>query len=79
LSNIDTSYDYVVIYYSRSTSEADYNPITEYCKINKKFLIQNSMVCNIVITGDEHTTPVDISEINPLYNVIDAAKTSAVC
>ena len=39
LKNIDSSYDYIIVYYSRSTAEESYNEITEYVKINKKFLI----------------------------------------
>ena len=77
--NLDSSYDYLTVYYSRSTAEHQLNSVTEYVKINKKYLIQNPDTCNIVITGFEETTPVSLSDINLLYNVVDAVNTSAIC
>ncbi len=79
LSNLDSAYDNIVVYYSRSTAEAAFNSVTEYIKVDKKFLIQNQTECKIIITGFEDVIPVSITDINLQYNVVDAAKTSAVC
>ena len=77
--NIDSAYNYMIVYYSRSTAEGQNNSVTEYIKINKKFLIQNSDRYTITITGYEDTEVVTIQDINLLYNVVDASQTSAVC
>lgn len=79
LTDIDSSYDYVTVYYSRNTAEANYNRVTEYCKIDKKFIVNNADCCNILITGFEDVENVTVSDINLQYNVVDAVTSSAVC
>ena len=79
LSNIDSAYDYVSVYYSRSTAEGQMNEITEYKSIDKKYLVNNSGICNIIITGFENESDITASDINLNYNIVDAAKTSATC
>lgn len=76
ISNIDSAYDYIKIYYSRSTSENNANSITEYKKIVKKFPKTNSKT---IITGFEETEDVAVSDINTHFNIVDAVQTSAVC
>ena len=76
ISNIDSAYDYIKIYYSRSTSEDTMHPITEYKKIIKKFPKTNSKT---IITGFEETEDVTASDINTHFNIVDAVQTSAVC
>jgi hypothetical protein len=48
------------VYYSRNTAEGQNNFVTEYCKIDKKFLIQTKTDCTINITGFENVIPVSI-------------------
>lgn len=79
LSNLDSSYDYVTVYYSRSTSELNDNYSTEYIKINKKYLINNAEICNVIITGFEETTNIDQTDINLNYNTVDSVVTQATC
>ena len=79
VKNIDSSYDYVNVYYSRSTAEGLENSATEYIKIDKKFPINNANIANILITGFEDTIPVAVQDINLFYNVVDAACTQATC
>lgn len=79
LSNIDSAYDNVYVYYSRYTAERDENFVTQYRKVDKKFSVNNSGYCNIIITGFENVTELTSSDINLQYNVVDAAKTSATC
>ena len=76
ISNIDSAYDYIKIYYSRSTSENNTNSITEYKKIVKKFPKTNSKT---IITGFEETEDVTVSDINTHFNIVDAVQTSTVC
>ena len=68
ISNIDSAYDYIKIYYSRSTSENNTNSITEYKKIVKKFPKTNSKT---IITGFEETEDVTVSDINVHFNIVD--------
>ena len=74
--NVDASYDYIMVYYSRYTAEAGDNYVTEYVKINKKF---HKDASKIVITGFEESENISATDINLNYNLVDAAKTSAVC
>lgn len=79
LSNIDSSYDYVYVYYSRSTAEAGENMQTQYAKIDKKFLVNNAEICNVIITGFEDIIELSASNINLSYNTVDSVVTSATC
>lgn len=79
MTNIDSSYDYVYVYYSRSTAEAGENFQTQYAKIDKKFLVNNAEICNIIITGFEDTIELSSSDINLSYNTVDSVVTSATC
>lgn len=76
LSNIDSAYDYINVYYSRYTAEGNENFVTEYKKILKKFSRNDS---KLIITGFEDTQDVTVADINLLYNIVDSAKTSATC
>ena len=75
LSNIDIGYSFVKIYYTRYSAEIDGNYVVEAKRIDKNFLINNSGICNILITGDENETEVTLEEINESFDVIQNAKT----
>lgn len=79
LSNIDSAYDNVYVYYSRYTAEGDENFQIEYKKIQKKFLVNNTGYCNIIVTGYEEVQTIDSSDINLSYNIVDGVTTSATC
>ena len=79
ISNIDTAYSYVYAYYSRYTAVDQEEFNTEYIKIDKKFVVNNSGICNMLITGFEPTIPISAADINLNYNVIDAAHTATSC
>ena len=79
LSNIDLSYNYLYVYYSRYTAEQEENFNTEYKKIDKKFIISNSGTATVNITGFEPTFDVTDKDINLSYEIIDAAKTQEQC
>ena len=79
ISNVDSAYSYLHVYYSRYTAELGENYITEYARIEKKYIVNNGGVCKCLITGFEETTPVDASDINLSYQIVDAAKAQAVC
>ena len=76
LKNVDSAYDYIIVYYSRSTAEGGENMVTEYCRIDKKF---NKSSNRLIITGFENVIQVPVTDINTHYNLVEAAKTQATC
>ena len=78
ISNIDSSYDYIKVYYTRSTSDVDQLRHTMACRIDKKFVVRNGS-CSVLITGNEDKTDIPISDINVQYFMVDKAKAQAAC
>lgn len=79
LSNLDIGFQYINVYFTKSTSELNQSSnITAY-KIDKSFAINSDNNCYIKITGNETTTPITIEEINPKYLLAETVKTQAVC
>lgn len=79
MSNIDSAYDYLYVYYSRYTAEQGENFNTEYIKIDKKFVVSNQSTCNISINGYEPTIPITAADINDTFEIVDAAKAQVSC
>lgn len=78
VSNIDSSYDYIKVYYTRSTSDVDSNRVVTAHEIDRKFPVRNNS-CNVIITGSEETKDIPVSDINIQYSIIDKAKSQTVC
>ena len=78
ISDIDNSYDYLKIYYTRSTSDVQQNRVVQAYKINNKYPVINNK-CSIIINGEEDIQEISLEEINTQYFVIDKAKTQAQC
>lgn len=76
LQDIDKSYDYVSVYYTRSTGDSNKTEITKAYKIRSHFLVTNS-ISTIIITGLEDTIDISLDDINISYNIISSAKTQA--
>lgn len=79
LTNVDSAYQYVNVYYTRTTSDILENPTTTAVKIQQQFLVNNFLKCNIVITGYESTEEVPISDINPMYQMTSSVETQEQC
>lgn len=77
LNNLDLAYDYINIYYTRSTGSEDENLIKTY-RINDKFKITNNNV-EISITGYEGHEEISLADVNIQYTNFDSAKTLANC
>ena len=75
LSNIDIGYSFVKIYYTRYSADIDSNFVVQAKRIDKNFIINNSGICTILITGDEDETEVTLEEINSSFDVIQTAQT----
>lgn len=78
MSDIDSSYNHISVYYTRSTSDMDENETTESFKILKTYPVYNG-ISKIVINGFENTESVSINDINVQYNIVDSALTQASC
>jgi hypothetical protein len=77
LSNLDLAYDYINVYYTRSTGDNLTDNITAY-KITNKFRILGSST-KISITGYEETEEITLSDINIQYANFDSTKTITSC
>lgn len=73
LSNINTNYDSIIVYYTRTTSSYDGSQFTTAYKINDKYYITDTNV-DIRISGYEAVTEVSLSEINVQYNLAEQVK-----
>ena len=78
ISNIDSGYDYVKVYYTRVTSDVLENRTTSAYRIEHKYPV-TSGVCNIIINGNEDKTKIPLSDINTEYFIADKAKTQVQC
>ena len=78
LSNVDSGYSNVRVYYTRYTSDIDGIQVHKNYLIDHKFPIINTQ-CSITITGYESTSEISDNELNVQYNLIESAKTAAQC
>lgn len=78
LSDVDPGYNYVRVYYTRTTSDIDGIRTSKNYLIDQKFAVKNTS-CPITVTGYEPVTEVSDNEINIQYNLIESAKTAAQC
>lgn len=78
LSNIDSAYQYVNVYYTRETSDINENSTTSAVKIEQKFYVNQSQQCEINITGLEETTEKTLADINPTYLICENAGTQEI-
>ena len=78
LSNIDSGYDYVTVYYSRATSADNYQRTVTATKVLNRFRVRQS-VCNVHITGTEESELIPVSSLSQDFFLASAAKTQAIC
>lgn len=78
LDNIDYSYNYITVYYTRNTGDSYQTRSTKAYKINDKYIVKHQ-ICTINVTGLEDSTEIPISEINNQFFQVDKVKTSAQC
>lgn len=73
LSNIDKAYNYINVYYTRTTSSLDGSQLTTAYKILNTYTISNT-ASRIYITGFEQVQEISLDEINFQYNLTTASK-----
>ena len=79
ITNIDPAYQYLNVYYSRSTSDINQNQVVKFFKIEQKFLVNSSNICSIFITGNEEVSEITATEINPKYQIAEKVRTQSEC
>lgn len=78
LTNLDSGYDYVRVYYTKNTSDYDgQNTVTAHM-IDTKYYIKGS-TCKVLVTGMEPITDISLEEINAQYQLATTVKTQAQC
>lgn len=78
LKNIDEAYDYVKVYYTRTSSDLDQNRQVQAYRLVERFVVAKKQ-CHILITGDEQTEIIPTSELNNEYFIADSVKAQAQC
>lgn len=79
LKGLDSGYQYLSVYYTRSTAEEYENVTTSAYKINQKYLINSSNISSIKVTGFEEVTEIPLTDINLQYQIFDSVQTQAMC
>ena len=79
ISNIDNSYDFVKVYYTRSTSGMEGQDISMTFEIIEKFPILNSDNTDVIIYGTEKTRNIDDSIINQQFEYCSKSKSQTIC
>lgn len=78
LTNVDSGYDYVSVYYSRATGADNLQRTVQAVKILNRFRIRQN-VCNIHITGNENVEQIPVEALSQNFFLASAAKTQEVC
>lgn len=76
LSNLDSSYYSVKVYYSRSSAEINQNRTTNHYKILQDYLIVGDKAL-VTITGYEPVEEISYEDINLTYSIVNAVNTQA--
>lgn len=78
VDNIDVSYDYIQVYYSRYSSDQFELTNTSIFKIIEKVPILKRKSIDIIINGNENTQEITPTELNTDYEAIQSAHTQAI-
>ena len=79
LTNIDTCYKYLNVYYTVYTSDINQNYTVQAYKINTKYAINDYGTCIILVNGYESKTEISVDELNIRYYLCQYANTQAIC
>lgn len=79
LSNTDSGYQKILIYFTRSTGDMYQSATLNAYKIEQDYYLADSGSTTIIITGYEVTSEVSTDEINAQYQIYGSVETQAVC
>lgn len=77
LTDIDSGFDYIRVFYERTSSGADQASTTLFYMIDQNFPIINGK-CELTLTGEEQTLGISLSDLKNEYADIAACKTHAI-
>ena len=77
LSGLDSGFDYVRVFYERTSSAADQASSTLFYMIDQNFPIDNGE-CVLTLTGEEQTLGISLSDLKNEYADIASCKTQAI-
>ena len=77
LSNVDTSFDYIRVFFERSSSDNSGSTIPSFHMVDQNYPIVNNMA-EIIITGEETILPVSKSDLQNEFADIAAVKTQTI-
>ena len=78
LSQIDTAFDYIEVYYSRSSSDQYQLTSTTCFRILDRFPINQKSSLEITITGNENVEQIPESELNQYNEILSTAYTQTI-
>ena len=79
IENTDQTYQDLIVYYTRATSDIYENETIETYKILQKFKIQENKTNSIIITGFEEQIQVSDTEVNSLLQFYNSAQSQVFC
>ena len=79
LTNIDSAYNYVKVYYSKETSGFNQEAQTTCYEIEHKYIVDKNNTCNITISGFIKDIEVSEDVINMQYQLVSSVETQTVC
>lgn len=79
IENTDQTYQDLIVYYTRATSDIYENETIETYKILQKFKIQENKINSIIITGFEEQIQVSDTEVNSLLQFYNSAQSQVFC
>lgn len=77
LSGLDSGFDYVRVFYERTSSAADQASSTLFYMIDQNFPIDNGE-CVLTLTGEEQALGISLSDLKNEYADIASCKTQAI-
>lgn len=78
ITNLDSGYDYVSVYYSRTSGADNLQRSVQAVKILNRYRIRQN-VCSIHITGNELSEIIPVETLSQDFFLASAAKTQEVC
>lgn len=78
ITNLDSGYDYVSVYYSRTSGADNLQRSVQAVKILNRYRIRQN-VCSIHITGNELSEIIPVEDLSQDFFLASAAKTQEVC
>lgn len=76
--NLDNTYDYIVVYYTRTTSDINGIESVSAFRIDKKYPIAGG-IGKLLLTGFEVHNQISLDDINIRFFLADKAKTATLC